>query len=202
MKPSEDSELLEMIRATGEIYSRTVSLAAATMFLADLENYQPEQVKAAMARCRKELRTFPTVAEVIARIDDGHPGVEEAWAMLPKSESDSVVWTQEMSDAFYVCRGLMDKDPVAARMAFKESYAKQLAQSRALGKRADWFASLGLDKHGREAALRDAVARRRLTVAQVQKVLPELEWAPQKQTPELVANREKIMALIQRKEQS
>lgn len=177
MKPSEDQKLLEVVKATGEIYGKQVSLAAALMFLADLDNYSSDAIKLALTKCRKELKTFPTVSDVIARIDDGRPGVEEAWAMIPKDEYSSVVWTSEMAEAFGVCRIMIDEDPVAARMAFKETYLKLIAEARSEGRRPDWTPSLGFEKSGRVAAISEAVQKGRLTHEMATNLLPDYSEA-------------------------
>lgn len=174
MKPSEDPKLLEVVKATGEIYGKQVSLAAGLMFLADLDNYSSAQVMAALTRCRKELRTFPTVADVVSRIDDGRPGVEEAWAMIPHDESSSVVWTEEMQHAYGIARQLIEDDPIAARMAFKEAYLEVVGRNRSQGTPARWSPSLGHDRHGREAVLLEAVQKGRLPLAHAQELLPDL----------------------------
>lgn len=173
MKPSEDQKLLEVVKATGEIYGKQVSLAAALMFLADLDGYSSEAIKTALAKCRKELKTFPTVSDVIARIDDGRPGVEEAWAMIPKDEYSSVVWTSEMAEAFGVCRTILEEDMIAARMAFKEAYLRLMADARAAGRRTEWSPSLGFEKSGRVAAISEAVQKGRLTHEAATALLPD-----------------------------
>jgi len=177
-----DWNLVLVVKAMGEIYSRTVSDAAAMMFLADLSSYPSDQIKIALQKCRQELRAFPTVADVLARIPDGRPGVEEAWAMIPKDEESSVVWTDEMAEAMASARPLlMEGDPVAARMAFKETYTKLVSANR--GKPVRWWASFGFEKSGREAVVRDAVDRGRLTQSEAQLLLPEYEasHSPRKQ---------------------
>lgn len=173
MKPSEDQKLLEIVKATGEIYGKQVSLAAALMFLADLDNYPSDAISASLAMCRKELKTFPTVSDVIARIDDGRPGVEQAWAMIPKDEYSSVVWTSEMAEAFGVCRMMINKDPIAARMAFKEAYLRLMAEARSAGRPPDWKPSLGFEKSGRVAAISEAVQKGRITHEVAQNLLPD-----------------------------
>ena len=81
-----------------------------------------------------------TVQDVVSRLDDGRPGAEEAWSMIPKNESESTVWTAEMSQAFGVCLGLLDSgDKVAARMSFKETYQRRVSQARENGKKVEWF---------------------------------------------------------------
>ena len=180
MKPSEDTKLLEVVRATGEIYGKQVSVTAALMFLADLDAYSSDDVMGALSRCRKELRTFPTVADVIARIDDGRPGVEEAWAMIPKTEEDSVIWNEEIAEAYGICRKMIESDPIAARMTFKELYSRIVAEGRASGRRLVWSPSFGFEKEGRNAEIAEAVAKGRLTQNEAQALLPD--FIPSRET--------------------
>jgi hypothetical protein len=177
MKLSEDVRLLEIIKATGEIYSRQVSTAAAVMFLADLDGFDSSQILNALSICRKQLKTFPSIADVIARIDDGHPGVEEAWAMIPKEEEGSIVWTNEMVGAFGIARNLLlDGDAIAARMAFKESYTQMLATSRSENISPNWFLSPGHDKTTHEPAVREALSKKRISIGYARDLLPEIEF--------------------------
>src|ERR1043165_278765 len=120
--------LLKAIAVTAELTGTTMSEAAASVMAEDLTRYPENQVLVALTRCRRELRGRLTIADVIQRLDDGRPGPEEAWAMIPQDEAPSVVWTQEMASAFGIALPLMD-DPVAARMAFKEAYAKAVAKA-------------------------------------------------------------------------
>lgn len=167
-----DPKLVEALRGTAEIYGRQLSAGAAAMFLADLARFSSEQILKALARCRSELRNFPTVADIAQRIDDGRPGPEEAWAMIPKDEAGSVVWTEEMADAFASCRELLATDPVGARMAFRERYAKLLADARANATPAKWSPSLGHDVSRREQAIQFAVIRGYLPASAAQNLLP------------------------------
>ncbi len=116
-----------------------------------------------------------TIQDVVSRIDDGRPGPEEAWAMIPKDEAGSVVWSEEMALAFGVARHLLDEgDSVGARMAFKESYAKHVSVARDQGRPVRWSPSLGHDPRGRDAALSEAVTAGRLTYEHAQELSPAL----------------------------
>jgi hypothetical protein len=93
--------------------------------------------------------------------------------MLPRSEADTVVWTEEMSTAFGVALPLLQQgDAVAARMAFKETYAKLTTLAREAGTPVRWTPTLGHDKAGRAGPIEDAVAKGRLTSAQASVLLP------------------------------
>lgn len=162
------------LQITAEIYNKNLSPAAATMFAADLARFTPKQILAALTKCRMELKFFPSVAEIASRIDDGRPGVEAAWSMIPKDEHGSVVWTQEMAEAFGVARPLLEEgDAIGARMAFKEVYSKLLAEARDRGKRPHWFPSFGFESSGRQAAVIEAVERGRLSQEEALLLLPD-----------------------------
>ena len=166
-------ELLQAIAVTSELCGRTFSEAAAKVFVSDLSAYPESQVMGALTRCRKEVRGMLTVQDVVSRLDDGRPGAEEAWSMIPQSESASTVWTAEMSQAFGVCLRLLDSgDKVAARMSFKETYQRMVSQAREKGKKVEWFVSLGHDPRGREAVVRAGVEAGRLTMEQARQYVP------------------------------
>ena len=97
MKPS--TSLLKAIAVTAELTGTTQSAAAAEIMAQDLARFPESQVLSALTMCRRELKGRLTIADVIQRLDDGRPGAEEAWAMIPKSEGSTVVWTAEMAHA-------------------------------------------------------------------------------------------------------
>ncbi len=169
----QSASLLEAVAVTAELCGRTFSEPAARMFLSDLSGYPEGQVIGALARCRKEVRGVLTVADVIQRLEDGRPGADEAWAMLPRSESESIVWTDEMSAAFGVAASLMDEDKTAARMAFREAYKRAVDESREQRKPVNWTASLGHDPRGREQALKRAVELGRLSAPHALSLMPD-----------------------------
>jgi hypothetical protein len=169
------TKLLEAVAVTAELCGRTFSEAAARVFVSDLGAYDEPAVIAALTRCRKEVKGILTVHDVVSRLDDGRPGPEEAWALMPRDESQSVVWTDEMAAASGVSRELLDVDKVAARFAFKETYIRLVNEARNAGKRVNWTASLGYDKRARAAVLAEAVARGRLPLEYARQFVPALE---------------------------
>lgn len=169
------TDLIKAVAVTAELCGRVFSPEAAAVFVSDLSPYPEPAVIASLARCRKEVRGVLTIADVVSRIDDGRPGVEEAFAMLPKTERDSCVWTAEMSQAFGTCVDLLDAgETVAARMAFKETYTRLVNQARDKGEPVCWYPSLGHDLRGREAVLADAVTKGRLSLEHAQELAPSL----------------------------
>lgn len=166
------SKVIQAIAVTAELCGRTFSPAAAAVFAADLDGFPDDAVLAALTRCRKEVRGILTTQDVISRIDDGRPGVEEAWAMIPRDEESSIVWTDEMAQAYgSVAPLLAEGDKIAARMAFKETYSKLVSEARERRELPKWTPSLGSDVSGRQMALIDAVRHNRLQLAHAVELL-------------------------------
>ncbi|CAJ4970183.1 Uncharacterised protein [Burkholderia pseudomallei] len=168
------SRVLEAIAVTAELCGKVFSPAAARQFAADLSPYPEAQVLGALERCRREVKGVLSLADVISRLDDGRPGPDEAWAMIPRDETQSVVWTDEMAEAYGVARPLLAVgEPIAARVAFREAYARAVTLARCNQHEPQWRLSPGYDPAGRELAVSDAVSKGRLTSQQAMLLLPE-----------------------------
>lgn len=149
--------------------------AHAGFYAATLKAWPDEIARAVVNRCADTLTFRPSRAELLATLQasDGRPGPEEAWAMIPKTDGATVVWTDEMCYASAASQPLLDDgDKVAARMAFKERYEQLVAEARAAGTPVKWSVSLGFDKSGREAPIRDAMSKGRLTAKQAETYIP------------------------------
>lgn len=113
--------------------------------------------------------TAPKPAQIVGRlarsVSDGHLPADEAWAIAIQAmdESETVVWTQQIAEAWgAACLIMRNGDEVGARMAFKAAYERRVANARADGLRPKWFPSLGHDPEKRSAALAAAADRLRL----------------------------------------
>lgn len=160
--------LTKAIVVTAEVMGHEISTAAARDMALELNSYPHEQIAAALGRCKREVSGRLTLAAVIQRVPDGHVGAEEAWALCPRSEADSTVWTDEISAAFGVARELLAAgDAIEARMAFKEAYAAALREAKEARGQARWWVSLGHDASGRVAAVRAAVEAGRLPASEL-----------------------------------
>jgi hypothetical protein len=152
--------LTKMIVVTAEVAGTTLSEAAAEMMAMELSAYDRTQILGALKRCRRELKGRLTMGAVLDRIEDGRPGSDEAFAMLPTSESQTVVWTDEMAAAANFRD--MATDTVTQRLAFREAYTKAVSRARETNTPNRWWASLGHDAKGREAPIAAAVVAGRL----------------------------------------
>ena len=145
----------------------TQSPTAKAMFFRALATHSIEAVLAGFDGHTKDSqrgRFMPMPADILAQIegmaaDDGRPGAEEAWAlsMRASDETETLVWTDEMAQAWMVCQPVMKMgDKVGARMAFKESYNRQVEDARRARRSVVWTTSLGHDSTKRHAALVNA----------------------------------------------
>lgn len=188
--------IVEDLAVTAEICGGALmSEAAALIFVSELRVYPEQEVHAALARCRREVVGRLALAHVIERIDDGRPGAEEAWAMLPKDENDSGAITADMAEVMGPALSLLRTgDGVQARMAFVEAYRKRVSQARANRETVSWRATLGFDKAGREAAQLDV--ERRLGLPTPERTMIE---GPVDKSPELEPIRRVIRDLAEKK---
>jgi hypothetical protein len=171
-----DIKLIQALAATAELCGTKLSEAAAELMLSDLSDYDEHAVMVALSKCRRELKGRLTLAEIISRIDDGRPGAEEAWAVLPFDEATSVVWTKEMSDAFWIAQPLIDSgEKIAARMAFKEAYLRLVAEAREHREPVKWTVSLGHDQAGRQPILAAAVEKGRISATHARTLIPNFD---------------------------
>jgi len=163
MKTKASRRLVQAVAVTCELTgAQPPSPAAAVVLCDDLADYPEEQVLVALERFRREATGRMTVQAIVDRLDDGRPGPEEAWAILPRGEDQTAVWTTEMQQAWGVALPLMD-DRVAGRMAFIEAYRRVVMDARRRRLSPVWQVTLGRDATGREGVLQEAVRLGRLT---------------------------------------
>lgn len=166
-------DLVTEIQATAELCGQALSKPALAVLTLDLGGYPEAQVRGALRRCRREHKGRLTAEAVVSRLDDGRPGAEQAWAMIPQDEHASVVWTAEMAEAYGAAGPLLAAgDAVAARMAFREVYSAAMVRARDERRPPVWTPSLGRDPAHRETVLRDAVERGRISMAHARAALP------------------------------
>ena len=171
---------LKAIAVTAELTGTELSATALRVMDADLAAYPEAAVMRALDRCRKELKTRLTLAAVLERVEeeDGRPGADEAWsiALASADESETVVWTDEMAQAFGVAQPVLEaRDKVGARMAFRDAYERIVRDARAAGAPCRWVVSIGHDAERRAVALQAAVTLKRLAPAVVTQYLPHMK---------------------------
>lgn len=169
-------KLLRTIKATVELCGVVMSDAAAQLFVEDISGYPEHQVIGALARCRREVRGKLTPKDVIDRLDDGRPSPDEAWALVPKREADSVVWTDEMAHAWSIASpAWMDGDRAGAARAFREAYVKAVSSNRDRRVPPQWSVSLGDDRHQAYNVIEAAVRNRQISIETALHNIPDLK---------------------------
>lgn len=165
--------LLQALAVTAELTGTELSEPAARAMLADLQPYPLAHVLPAIDRARREIKGRLTLAAILERLDDGRPGPNEAWAMIPQDEGGSVVWTDEMAHAYGIAQPLIAAGQIIqASMTYREVYAETVARARADRVPVRWTPSLGHDPRSRAAALETAVRMGRLSQSQATALLP------------------------------
>ncbi len=165
--------LIEAIKGTYAMVGQELSDLQLAMTAEKLKEYPVSYVMTALSRCQDELKKI-TFTDILDRIPGGHPGPEEAWATIAramKNEALTLVWTDEMREAYGVANGVSD-DPVQARMAFKETYTRAVSEARAQRTPLNWSVSQGTDKADRERAILEGVKQGRLSAPYAQRLLP------------------------------
>lgn len=180
MRDTDRQEFKSILVSTMSVYGNEISADVMRIWWAALSTHSMDEVRLAFSRHIQDTRSgrfAPKPADILSIIEafkpDGRLGADEAWAMIPHDEASSAVITDEMAEALRIAQPLIDEgDMIAARMTFKEAYSRIVATNKSLGKSPRWFASLGHDPVGREAALNAAVEMGRLSADHAQSLLP------------------------------
>jgi hypothetical protein len=182
MEAKDRDPFLKMLTKAMGAYGK--ALPEAGLIAAWLDELRPYPLaligKAFRAYCDDNGEFAPLPAGIARRckLMDGRPSADEAWAvaLTSRDEADTVVWTQEMAQAFALCLPVFP-DEVGARMAFKDAYNRLVAQARAERRAAEWGVSLGWDMRRREVPLTRALAAGLLPAPAVAGLLPSAETA-------------------------
>lgn len=199
MRDAEKQEFVELLSGVLELFGAKGTKASFSLWWASLKRFPLEFVRDALSGHVQDPiagKFAPKPADIIGRLQemDGRPGPEESWAMMPRDEAMTVVWTEEMSQAWGVALPLINEgDNVAARMAFVERYKQLVSHARAAGRAAKWTPSLGTDAMGRERALMDAVELGRLPAEHVAGLLPN---RPQANVLKMIQQKYEVQNLI------
>ena len=186
MRDTDKHAFADIYRGVCATYGREANKDAMRMAWALLARFELADVQQAYAAHVARSKFMPTPAEILDLIGSANPamrrpGADEAWAMMPRSEDDSVVWTEEMAAAWAVASSLVNPfvtdrpDWVAARMAFKDAYQRAVESARAQGRPVAWTIARGQRKDNLEDVLTEAMRLGHITPEQARPHLRELE---------------------------
>lgn len=128
-----------------------------------LLNYDLNSVLKALEYHAGSNKFFPKPADIVEILtkQDGRPTADEAWsvALKGRDEVSSVVWTDEISQAFLsVALPILESgDKIGARIGFRDNYNRLVEQARAGGVQVHWSISCGTDKQLRSDTAQQAV---------------------------------------------
>jgi len=177
--------------------AKVISATAKALFFNDLKRYPLELIEHALSAHRLDPdrgRFTPTVADISSQIERRRPlqwvGADEAWAAMPKLESEPAILNQVTAQALVVAGPLLaEGDAVAARMAFKNCYDRLVSRAKLDREAPQYFLSPGGTHEDQEAVRIEA---------QRQGLLPAPEQSHQQQLLSGVSsvNRAKLKALL------
>lgn len=176
MKPSDLTEFNAILSDCLSMWSGPPSAGITATWFRTLAGYELPMLSAAFSAHMRDPangKFEPKPAHIIEQIErmvknDGRPGPEEAWAisLSARDEGDTVVWTHECAQAWGSSSPIMDMgDEVGARMAFKETYTRLVAEARLRREPASWEVSEGFDKDRRRSAVNRAIEAGRIPAA-------------------------------------
>lgn len=179
MAPEDSQRFTEILTMMSTVYSSAISTEQIKLWFRLLEHADIEVFESvALEYMKSDAAFMPKPGQILARIlcQDGRPGPEEAWNMVKFDERDTNVWTVEMASAFWpALRSVESGDRIGARMAFLETYKREVEKSRSDGKPVSWSISLGHDPARRLEAISAAVGAGHLEHDQACAALPHLE---------------------------
>lgn len=203
MQQRDFEKFCAMFDGAYEAKGRTLTANTKALFFQALRQYPLDVIGKALTAhlLDPEKGEWPPMpANIVAQINaaagrDGRPTADEAWAISLRGldEFDTIVWTEEMQQAFGVARSVLERrDTVGARRAFIEAYTRLVGEARAAGVPVKWMPSLGRDPGRREIELAKAADAGLLPPPEVAALLP----APVKAADVCPEGLAKVKALV------
>lgn len=167
MQQRDFDKFCAMFDGAYEAKGRTLTANTKALFFAALQQYPIDVISKALTAhlLDPEKGEWPPMpAHIVAQVNasagrDGRPTADEAWAISLRAldEFDTIIWTEEMQQAFAVARTVLERrDTVGARRAFIDAYTRLVGEARAAGIPVKWTPSLGRDPGRREIELAKA----------------------------------------------
>lgn len=187
MIDSDKSAFAEMFTACCFNYGRDASKEVMRLFWRELRDHDLPDVSRAFHAHIRTSTFMPSVKSILDRLQAVNPamqrpGADEAWAKMPRSEDDSVVWTEEMAYAWGIASSLVNEnltdrpDWVAARMAFRDAYKRAVDAAESQSRQVRWSLVRGHTTDNLLDVVNEAVRLGRLTEEQARPVLAELDY--------------------------
>jgi hypothetical protein len=195
-----DTQLMRVIQqlcATAEVLGQEIKPTTAAMMAEDLARYPLDVIERSLSRLRSSSEGRLTLKAIVDVIEEGAGRLtaNEAWAVAlgALDESATVIWTDEIAQAWAVARPIMDAgDKIGARMAFIPAYDRLVKHAREEGRPVRWTPSLGWDESQRVQAINRAADAGLLSAPEAQLYLPPPDG------PVNEAGRERVRGMLQK----
>lgn len=168
MEPHEINDFIKSFALAHEIMpnGRVFSIEAGQAIFNILSPYPLEIVKKAINHHIATAQFAPQPSDIVALLNTGnkHLSPAEAWAIVPKSEFESGVITDEMLRAWCIVSDLYEaKKHYAAEKAFLSAYARIVTESELLKKPIAWKLTKGSNLAHLQDTIEQAVRLGRLS---------------------------------------
>lgn len=179
MIASDFNEFVEIWNTAQEMmaFGKQLSNAAMKMSFKLLSGYPFEHVAAAIYKHIETSDRAPQPSDIIKLLtmNDEHLTEDDAWLIVPKSERESAVWTDEMAEAWSLCSDLYySGDVYNATRGFKSAYKRIVAKNKLTNRPIAWRLTRGTDNTLLKAVVEDALRLGRLKPDYANRVLESL----------------------------
>lgn len=182
MEISEKMEFMHLLTNTYASYAKPLpERSIIDAWWSNLSPYPMGIVRAALQGYSDQNGDFepkPAGIAMRCRLMDGRPDAEEAWAVAlsGRSETDTVMWTQETAEAFAIARLVIDVSgrdgAVSGRRPFLAAYERLVNEARAARRPIKYLMSLGWDIGKRAAVIAKARTEGALPAPDLSALLP------------------------------
>lgn len=179
MNAQDKQAFLDLVTAAYEIHGKSQpSNPVLRMWWKMLSQFPIEAVEYGIQSAMANSKYLITPAVVLEQLQgsDGRPDADEAWAIAKQAmdERSTVVWNDEIAEAYGIACEVYHEDNVGGRMAFRSAYERIVEQNRSSGASVKWWPTLG-DPSTRKIALEQAEEKGLLSHDQVVDYLPTSE---------------------------
>lgn len=179
MNANDFSEFVDAWNVAQEVmpFGKTLSNAAMKVTFKLLSGYPFEHVAAAIYKHIETSDRAPQPSDIIKLLNmgDEHLDADSAWLIVPKSEEDSAVWTDEMATAWGSCSKLYySGDIFNATRGFKSEYKRICEISKLTNKPVNWTLTKGTNHELLKTCVEEALRLGRLKPDYANRVLDSL----------------------------
>jgi hypothetical protein len=162
-----------------------------------LSEFNIEDIKLALMQHGRAEKFAPTPSCIVKIIQPETIGLsaDEAWAMCPSDEDQTIRWSQFTAEAYAIASGVQSDDFVAKRMAFKSAYDRIVGTNKQRGISDNWVISFGNDSMNRVYALEEFVQLGYVTEEYARQKVPNARFTFDSKSTLIGSDRKNIDAL-------